>query len=126
MSSPVVLVDKDSSVSFALTLMRRRGIHSVVVDLTQEESGGYGIITATDIRDKIIGKDRNPAETHVYEIMTAPIAIADPEWTLRECSNKMQEKNIHHLPVVDHQNILIRLISATDIFIAAEEIGWGS
>ncbi|HAV77662.1 MAG TPA: histidine kinase, partial [Anaerolineae bacterium] len=32
MSSPVVVVDPDSSVSYALTLMRRRKIHSVVVD----------------------------------------------------------------------------------------------
>ncbi len=31
MSSPVVVVDADSSVSYALTLMRRRNIHSLVV-----------------------------------------------------------------------------------------------
>lgn len=126
MSSPVVVIDQDSSVSYALTLMRRRGIHSIVVDLTAQEPGKFGIVTTTDIRDKIIGADRNPAETRIKEIMTAPVITADPEWSLKECSRRMQERNIHHLPVADQHGVLIGIISATDIFIAAEEIGWGS
>jgi CBS domain-containing protein len=124
MSMPVIVVDPDSSVSHALTLMRRRDIHSVVVDITPDNPS-YGIITSTDIRDKIIAADRNPAETRVREIMTAPLITADPEWTLKECSVKMQQNQIHHLPVADEAGNLIGIISATDIFAAAEEIGWG-
>lgn len=126
MQSPVVVVDPDSSVSHALTLMRRRGIHSVVVDLT--ESGGrptYGIITSTDIRDKIIGANRDPAETTVREIMSAPVITARPEWTLVQCSVTMYERNFHHLPVADDDGLLVGMISATDLFTAAEERGWG-
>jgi CBS domain-containing protein len=123
MSTPVVVVDPDSSVSYALTLMRRRNIHSVVVAL--ENQSGYGIVTTTDIRDKIIIADRNPAETQVRQIMSAPIVTGRPEWTLRECSVLMSEKHIHHMPIVDEHGILVGLISATDIFWAAEEIGWG-
>jgi CBS domain-containing protein len=125
MSRPVVVVDPDSSVSYILTLMRRRGIHSVIVDLTNEKANQYGIVTTTDVRDKIIGEGRNTAETRVREIMTAPVITANPEWTLRECSQTMQKSNIHHLPVADENGVLIGIISATDIFIAAEEIGWG-
>jgi len=124
MSSPVIVVDPDSSVSYALTLMRRRNIHSVVVNI----SGGspsYGIVTITDIRDKIMAADRNPAETRVREIMTSPVLAGDPDWTLQECSIKMQEYRIHHIPIADENGALIGLISATDIFTAAEEIGWG-
>jgi len=124
MSTPVVVVDADSSVSYALTLMRRRHIHSVVVDLS-EASPVYGIVTTTDIRDKIIAAERSPAETRVREIMTAPVITGKPEWTLKECSMKMQELGIHHIPIADKDGTLIGLISATDIFRAAEEIGWG-
>lgn len=124
MSSPVIVVDPDSSVSHALTLMRRRGIHSLLVDISTEKPV-YGIITTTDIRDEIIAKDRNPADMKVREIMNAPVITADPDWTLQECSIKMQENQIHHLPVADNEGTLIGLISATDIFMAAEEIGWG-
>jgi CBS domain-containing protein len=107
-----------------MTLMRRRHIHSVVVNISQANST-FGILTTTDIRDKIVAKDRNPAETAVREIMSGPLILAKPEWTLRECSRKMQKHNIHHLPVADEQGTLIGLISATDIFMAVEESGWG-
>lgn len=125
MSEPVVVVDPDSSVSFALTLMRRRNVHSLMVNIAEDKLT-YGIITTTDIRDKIIAADRNPAEICAREIMTAPVFTARPEWTLMEYSIKMQAHNIHHMPVLDENGDLIGLISVTDIFVAAEEIGWGS
>jgi len=123
MSSPVIVVDPDSSVSYALTLMRRRNIHSLVVTLSDKEPT-YGIVTSTDIRDKIIAQDQKPADMSVREIMSVPVIIANADWSLKECSNKMAEHCIHHLPVCDENNNLVGLISTTDLFIAAEEIGW--
>lgn len=124
MSRPVVVVDPDTSVSYAMTLMRRRRIHSVVVNSSQENPS-YGIVTTTDIRDKIVSAERNPAETAVREIMSGPLVLAKPEWTLKECSQIMQKHNIHHLPVADEHGTLVGIISATDIFMAVEESGWG-
>jgi CBS domain-containing protein len=121
MSSPVVVVDRDSTVSYAMTLMRRRHIHSVIVT---GKDRTYGIVTTTDIRDKIVAEERNPAETSIGAIMSGPLVLAKPEWTLLECSRVMQEHKIHHLPVQDESGALVGLISATDIFIAVEEAGW--
>ncbi len=123
MSSPIVVVDPDTTVSYAMTLMRRRNIHSVVVDIS-EKNKQYGIVTTTDIRDKIVAVDRNPAETHVRDIMSGPIVTGKAEWTLAECSRVMQEKKFHHLPIADEHGTLIGMISATDIFMAVEEAGW--
>jgi CBS domain-containing protein len=123
MSSPVVVVDPDSSVSYAMTLMRRRKIHSVVVNIS-EKNPSYGIVTTTDIRDKIVAEGRNPAETTVREIMSGPIITGRADWTLMECSKLMQEHKFHHLPVADENGNLIGLISATDIFMSVEEQGW--
>jgi len=123
MSSPVVFVDPDSKVSYALTLMRRHKIHSLIVDMS-DKNQYYGILTTTDIRDKIVLADRNPAEMTVREIMSGPLGTAKPEWTLKECSRMMHELRVHHLPVADDHGTLIGLISATDIFMAVEETGW--
>jgi len=123
MSSPVVVVDPDSSVSHAMTLMRRRNIHSVVVDIS-DKNPSYGIVTTTDVRDKIVGEGRNPAETTVREIMSGPIITGRVDWTLMECSRVMQEHKFHHLPIADESGTLIGLISATDIFMSVEEQGW--
>ena len=123
MSSPVVVVDPDTTVSYAMTLMRRRNIHSVVVD-TSEKNKQYGIVTTTDIRDKIVSAERNPAETKIGEIMSGPIITGKPEWTLKECSSVMEKNKFHHLPIADGEGTLIGMISATDIFMAVEETGW--
>ncbi|MEX0788793.1 MAG: CBS domain-containing protein, partial [Anaerolineales bacterium] len=54
MSSPVVVIPAEMPVNLALTLMRRRGIRSLVVDLAGGDKPQYGILTTTDIRDKIV------------------------------------------------------------------------
>jgi predicted transcriptional regulator len=123
MSSPVIVVDRDSSVAYALTLMRRRNIRSLLVAIDPDQNL-YGILTTTDIRDKIIAQEKNPAITSVREIMSENLVSANPDWTLKHCSIEMQKNNIHHMPVIDEQSCLVGLISATDLFFAAEEIGW--
>ena len=123
MSTPVIVVDPDTSVSHAMTLMRRRNIHSVVVEINKQNPA-YGIVTTTDIRDKIVVAGRNPADTRVREIMSGPIVTGRAGWTLMECSRVMQEHGIHHLPVADEHGVLLGLISVTDIFMAVEESGW--
>jgi len=123
MKSPVVLVAPETSVSYAMTLMRRRNIHSVVVDMTGKNTA-YGIVTTTDINDKIVAVERNPSETLVRDIMSGPIITGRPEWTLKECSRLMEKHKFHHLPIADDFGVLVGMISATDIFMAVEESGW--
>jgi len=123
MSSPVIFVDADSTVAQALTLMRRRNIHSLMVALSGSD---LGIITTTDIRDKIAGAERDPKTTLVREIMTTPVLTAHPEMSLKDCSLKMQASHVHHLPVSDERGMIVGMISANDIFAAIEEMGWAA
>lgn len=118
----LVFIDPESSVTEALALMRKRYIHSVLVDKTPENPD-YGILTSTDICDKIIAMERNPSETRVRDIMTSPVITAKQDWTLKECSLLMSKHNIHHLPVSDDQGELVGMISAADFIVAAEAMG---
>lgn len=126
MSKPIIVIDGTTSVAHALTLMRRRNIHSLVVDYTQGGKLVHGIVTTTDIRDKIVAKGHDPARTTVAEIMSTPVHSASPDWTLQECAQRMHELNIHHMPVADSDGVFIGMISATDIFSAVEEAGWSA
>jgi CBS domain-containing protein len=112
------------TVAQALTLMRRRGIRSLVVDLTTGDETRYGIVTTTDIRDKIVATERDPLSATVADIMTSPVTRARPDWTLRKAARKMGEIGTHHLPVEDDRGSLVGMISTTDIFLAVEERGW--
>lgn len=126
MNKPVIVIAPETLVSQALTLMRRRNIHSLVVDLTKGSRIEYGIVTTTDIRDKIVEADRDPAHTKVSEIMTSPVHTVLPDWSLKDCAHRMHELGIHHMPVADGDGVLIGMISATDIFAAVEETGWSA
>jgi CBS domain-containing protein len=121
MSSPVIVIDRDCSVSYALTLMRRRNIHSLMVALSGND---LGIVTSTDVRDKIAGAERDPKATLVREIMTTPVITAKPDMSLKDCSLKMKSNGVHHLPVSDERGMIVGMISANDIFAAIEEMGW--
>lgn len=124
MSSPVVIVSPEIFVDEALALMRRRGIRSLVIDLSADDGKRYGIVTAFDVRDKIAALGLNPAEVRVSDIMTSPIQCAQTGWTVREAARAMQDLGIHHLPVEDTRATIVGVISVTDVFLAVEEAGW--
>jgi CBS domain-containing protein len=122
MNDLVVFVDPEATVSEALALMRRRYIHSLIVSKT-EASPEYGILTSTDICDKIVAQERNPSETKVREIMNTPLTVVTENMGLKECALIMREKKIHHLPVVNAGGAILGMISDTDFLMAAEAMG---
>jgi signal-transduction protein with cAMP-binding, CBS, and nucleotidyltransferase domain len=117
----IVFIDPESTIQHALEVMRRRYIHSLIVNKTAN-SPEYGIITSTDISDKIIAQERKPSQTRVKDIMTSPLITIPSDWTLKECAIKMRENKIHHLPVVNEEGVLVGMISDTDFLAAAEAI----
>lgn len=118
----IVFIEPDTPVTDALATMRRRYINSVIVNKSANFPD-YGIVTSTDICDKIVAQDRDPSTITVSEIMTSPLITADADMPVFECARIMKEKKIHHLPVVDNQNNLIGMISATDFLVIAEAMG---
>jgi CBS domain-containing protein len=103
-------------------LMRRRYIHSLIVQKSKDNPE-YGILTSTDINDKIVAVNRNPSSTRVCEIMTTPLSTVKADLPLQQCAEIMKQKHIHHLPVVDDKGNLVGMISATDFLVAAEAMG---
>jgi CBS domain-containing protein len=118
----VVFVDPDTPVTDALATMRRRYINSVIVN-KGAGSTDFGILTSTDICDKIVAQDRDPGTITVKEIMTSPLITVPTDMSMAECARIMKEKKIHHLPVVDEKNNMVGMISATDFLVVAEAMG---
>lgn len=118
----VVFVDPDTLVTDALETMRRRYISSVLVSKSAS-SPDFGILTSTDISDKIVAAGRDPSVTKVSEVMTSPLRTVVPEMSIQECAKLMSEHHIHHLPVVDKSGNVIGMISATDFLVVAEAMG---
>jgi CBS domain-containing protein len=122
MNDLVVFVEPDATVSEALALMRRRYINSLIVKKS-DKNPEYGILTSTDICDKIVAKGVNPSEVKVRELMTSPLITVHNETKLQDCARLMSDNRIHHLPVMDDQQNVVGMISASDFLVAAEALG---
>ena len=118
----VVFVDPNTLVTDALATMRRRYISSVLVSKSAA-SPEFGILTSTDISDKIVAAGRDPATVSVAEIMTSPLMTVSPDMSIQECAKIMSDNHFHHLPVVDKNGNVIGMISATDFLVVAEAMG---
>jgi CBS domain-containing protein len=119
-----VFIDPESTISDALTIMRRRNINSLIVNKTKE-CAACGIITTIDICDHIVARDQNPTQVKVKDIMSSPLITVNQNLSIQECAAKMSEKRIHHMPVVNEKGDIIGMISATDFLWVAEMIGKG-
>jgi CBS domain-containing protein len=120
----VVFIDPNKTVLDALSLMRRRYLNSLIINISAENPE-YGIITSTDICDKIVAQDRDPSKTLVRDIMNSPLITVHPEQTIFDCAKIMSEHHIHHLPVKDDKDRIVGMVSATDFLVVAESLAHG-
>ena len=120
----VVYIEPEKPVLEALSKMRRRYLNSLIVSKS-DDNPEYGIITSTDVCDKIVAQGLNPAKTQIREIMTTPLISVSPDQTIYECAKIMSQHHIHHLPVLDAEGNVMGMISATDFLVVAEALGHG-
>lgn len=123
MNDLVIDIDADATLLEALALMRRRYAHSLIVRKS-ESNPQYGIITSTDVCDKVIAKGANPASLKVRDIMNSPLITVQRDMSIQECAQLMVQHHIHHLPVVDDHGTVVGMISATDFLVVAEGIAY--
>lgn len=76
------IVDGLATVAEAIAQMREHGVSSLVID-RRHEGDEYGIVVVHDIAEKVIGADRSPARTAVYEIMSKPVLTIDAEMDIK-------------------------------------------
>ncbi len=123
MRAPAVTANIAAFLSDTLALMREHDIRRlpIVVDTGELR----GIITQGDIRgaDVFRAAGLDPLDIaealrqiRVYEVMTEnPITVL-PDTSLREAALLMIENKIGGLPVVDEDNIVVGIITESDLF----------
>jgi CBS domain-containing protein len=93
-----------------------------VADLISSRSEVYsitevllGVISQSDISDKVAAENKCPAWMRVSEIMTRQLVTATPETSIEDCLRLMDQHAIFHLLVVDRENGFRGMISVTDL-----------
>lgn len=111
----------------------RREIFSIVEDTTVHDTARYlrerqvravgvcdakgalvGVVSHSDVSDKVAAENKCPAWMRVSEIMTRKLIAATPETTIEDCLRLMEQNGIFHLVVLDGQTYR-GMISVTDL-----------
>jgi CBS domain-containing protein len=82
-----------------------------------------GVVSQSDISDKVAAENKCPAWMRVSEVMTPYPVMIHPDTHLDECVRLMEKHGIFHLPVVDEREIYRGMISVQDLLriIASDE-----
>jgi CBS domain-containing protein len=82
-----------------------------------------GVVSQSDISDKVAAENKCPAWMRVSEVMTPHPITIPPDTHLDECVRLMEKHGIYHLPVVDERENYRGMISVQDLLriIASDE-----
>jgi predicted transcriptional regulator len=112
----------------------RKDVYSINEQMTVYEAAGYlrerevraagvldsagklvGVVSQSDISDKVAAENKCPAWMRVNEIMSTNLITVAPEISLDECLRLMEKHSIYHLLVVDEAEKFHGMISVTDL-----------
>ncbi len=115
MVTPVIVVSSHQTAHHAANIMSMNEIGSLVVVENEQVAG---ILTESDLINRVIVDKRNPENTLVSEIMSKPPIVARPELTLEDAVKMMFKHRIKKLIVVEgegEKRRLVGLVTLTDI-----------
>ncbi|PAX51038.1 CBS domain-containing protein, partial [Brunnivagina elsteri] len=78
MTNDVATIRSSATVSEAVKLMQARHWRALIVERRHPQDA-YGIITDSDIVSKVIAYGKDPSKIRVYEIMTKPCIVVNPD-----------------------------------------------
>jgi len=96
-----VTADENSSVAEAVKILQPKNVEIILV--TSSSNGGkyVGIVTDSDILEKIVMKGEDSDLVFLKSIMTSPIITLPSSSTVRQAIQLMRTHKIKHLPVTD-------------------------
>jgi len=110
MSKKVVSIEPSVSATEVAKLMDRNNVSCVVLMLNEEP---YGIITERDLLSKITALNKRSSEIKAEAIMSSPVTVVSSFTPTDEVVQKMLEKKIRRVIVMDGQQP-VGIITVTD------------
>ncbi|MEZ5345482.1 MAG: CBS domain-containing protein [Pyrinomonadaceae bacterium] len=112
---------KESSLEDAAKMMKENDCGCIPVVNEMETKTPVGVITDRDICCRTVAEGLNPLELKVGDIMISGVEVVQPNTSVEDCCNLMEEKQIRRVVVVDDMGSCCGIVSQADIAINAEE-----
>jgi CBS domain-containing protein len=119
--SDVFSVRDDMTVLETAQYLRDRQVRSVGV---LNASGRLvGVVSQSDISEKVAAENKCPAWMRVSEIMSTTLVTVSPDRSLHDCLRLMEQNGFYHLLVIDGSGGYRGMVSVRDLLsvIASDE-----
>lgn len=109
----VYTVTEDATVHDAARYLREKEVRAVGV--LDRQGKLVGVLSQSDISDRVAAENKCPAWMRVSEIMSTDLVVVSPEQPFEECMRLMDKHRIYHLLVVDEKAGSRGMLSVTDL-----------
>jgi CBS domain-containing protein len=119
--SDVFSIRHDATVHEAAGYLRDRQVRAAAV--LDADGRLAGVVSQSDISDKVAAENKCPAWMRVSEIMSTGLVTVSPDRSLDECLRLMEQNGFYHLLVVDSGGLFRGMLSVRDLLsvIASDE-----
>ncbi len=110
----VYFITDDKSVMDAAQYLREKQVRSVgVVDAQGKLTG---VISQSDISDKVAAENKNPESMKVSEeSVSRRLLTVTPEMTFEDSLRAMEQNGVYHLLILDAENRFQGMLSVSDL-----------
>lgn len=116
MTERALWIAPDITLTEAARTMRDENIGCLPIG---ENDRLIGMITDRDLACRAVAEGADPAKTRVRDVMTRGIAYCLEGDDLGATIQRMEEKRIHHMPVLSAQKRIIGILSLSDLALRA-------
>lgn len=109
----VFAIPETSSVLDAAKYLREKQVRSVgVVDAAGKLTG---VVSQSDISDKVAAENKCPSWMKVTEIMSTGLLTVTPAMTFDECLHMMEHNGVYHLLILGEGDRYLGMLSVSDL-----------
>lgn len=109
----VYCICSSSTACEAACYLREKSVRAATV--CDPQGKPVGVLSQSDISDKVVSENRLPDTVNVAEIMSKDLITVTPESTLNDCLRLVGQHRIYHLLVLGKDGRLHGMISAQDL-----------
>jgi CBS domain-containing protein len=123
----VVTIAPDASLYYAASVMREKHVGMLVVVMPAKDGvdrAVQGVLTDRDIVVTVVGRDADPKDLKVMDVMTRNPLLAAEKSSVAVVLRLMRADGVRRVPVVGARNELVGVLSIDDVLdVMAEQIG---
>ena len=109
----VFSITEGTTVHAAARYLREKQVRAVAV--CDGQGRVVGVVSQSDISDKVAAENRCPEWVRASEIMSTRLVTISPDKSLEECLDLMEKYSIYHLLVIADDGLYRGMISIQDL-----------